>query len=268
MYASHFSIDNIPYGIACSKEHPEKTLATRFEDNVIFLDQLKAHYDPLSLSKKTILSFSQPTVNDFAASAKSEQAATRKWIQSILSKGLENVAQSCYCALSSAELYLPLSIGDFTDFSCSVDHLLNAGEAVLGKRELPPGSEHFPIGYHGRTSSIVVSGTSVTRPKGQYHGPDGKVVFGETKRLDYELEVAAVIGKPSKIGDPISICDADDHIFGLVLLNDWSGAHIFTHARVQADINSTRYPRTRDESSRAFEWKIICNKHLSLDHHS
>jgi fumarylacetoacetase len=116
-----------------------------------------------------------------------------------------------------------LSIGDFTDFSCSRSHVLNAAEAVFGKRSLPPGFEYFPVGYHGRTSSIVPSGTPIVRPKGQFRDEEGKVVFGATRRLDYELEVAAVIGKPSVLGEPVAIEDADDYIFGCVLLNDWSG---------------------------------------------
>jgi fumarylacetoacetase len=94
---------------------------------------------------------------------------------------------------------------------------------VFKKRELPPGFEHFPIGYHGRSSTIVVSNTPIVRPRGQYRDLEGNVVFGPTRRLDYELEVAAVIGKPSNLEEPVRINDADDHIFGLVLVNDWSG---------------------------------------------
>lgn len=167
------------------------------------------------------------TVNAFAALSKSEQKATREWIQSHLKKGISSLPPSAVCALPDATLYLPLAIGDFTDFSCSRDHALNAGEAVFKKRELPPGFEHFPIGYHGRSSTFVVSGTPIKRPRGQYRGPDGKVVFGATQRLDYELEVAAVIGKPSEMGKPVKVNDADEHIFGLILLNDWSGEFEF-----------------------------------------
>lgn len=94
---------------------------------------------------------------------------------------------------------------------------------MFGKRALPPGFEYFPVGYHGRTSTIVPSGTQIVRPKGQFRDEEGKVAFGPTKRLDYELEVAAVIGKSSVLGEPIKIRDADDYIFGCVLLNDWSG---------------------------------------------
>lgn len=226
MDKSHFSIDNIPFGIASSQSHPKKTLATRLSNHVIFLDEL-AKVDKPSVKEETISSFSGPVVNTFAALSKAQHSATRKWIQSVLAKSLEGLPSSCICPVESATLHLPLDIGDFTDFSCSRDHVLNASEAVFGKRELPPGFEHFPVGYHGRTSSIVVSGTPIARPRGQYRDAQGKVVFGLTKRLDYELEVAAVVGKSSTLGEPVSIGDADDHIFGLLLLNDWSGGFAF-----------------------------------------
>lgn len=122
-------------------------------------------------------------------------------------------------------MHLPVSVGDFTDFSCSKDHVLNAGEAIMKKRFLPPGFLHFPIGYIGRTSSIIVSGTQITRPKGQFLDArnGGNVVFAPTRELDYELEVACIIGKPSELGTAVPIARADEHIFGLVLMNDWSG---------------------------------------------
>lgn len=101
--------------------------------------------------------------------------------------------------------------------------MLNAGEAIQGKRYLPPGFLHFPIGYSGRTSSLVVSGTPVVRPKGQFRNADGNVEYGPTQRLDYELEMACVVGKPSELGKTVAINDADEHIFGIVIVNDWSG---------------------------------------------
>lgn len=120
-------------------------------------------------------------------------------------------------------MHLPFSIGDFTDFSCSENHVLNASEVIFKKRDAPPGFYHFPVGYTARTSSIVVSGTPVKRPRGQYKKIDGQITFGPTNRLDYELEIGAFIGRASVLGKPISLEDAEDHIFGLVLLNDWSG---------------------------------------------
>ena len=103
--------------------------------------------------------------------------------------------------------------------------MMNAAEASFGERSLPPAALHYPIGYGGRASSVVVSGTPVVRPHGQYP-IEGEVVFAPSKALDYELEMACVIGKPSKLGQPVPIQDADDHIFGVVLLNDWSGEYL------------------------------------------
>jgi fumarylacetoacetase len=131
-------------------------------------------------------------------------------------------------AISETTLHLPFSLGDFTDYSCSRDHNLNASQAVFNKRELPASFEHFPVGYTARTSSIVVSGTPIVRPKGQFRDADGSVIFGPTRRLDYELEIGCIIGKPSRLGESIDIADADEHIFGLVLLNDWSGTFIYS----------------------------------------
>ena len=149
--------------------------------------------------------------------------ALRNSIQAALSSSSSNLPSSASVRISDTTLFLPVSIGDFTDFSCSRDHTLNASQAVFGKREVPPGFDHFPVGYTSRTSSIVVSGTPIVRPKGQFRDGNGGVVFGPSRRMDYELEIACIIGKPTQIGESVSAADADEHIFGLVLLNDWSG---------------------------------------------
>jgi fumarylacetoacetase len=124
--------------------------------------------------------------------------------------------------VSEVEMHLPVRVGDFSDFSSAKDHVLNAGEAVFGVRSLPAGFSHFPLAYAGRSSSIVPSGTNIRRPRGQFRSGDG-VEYGVSKDMDYELEVACVIGRPSQFGEPVPIDDADEHIFGFLLLNDWSG---------------------------------------------
>lgn len=125
--------------------------------------------------------------------------------------------------VDQVQMHLPVQINGFTDFSCSTAHMSNAAEALNGTRTLPPGMLRFPIGYNGRPSTVVVSGTPVIRPYGQYYGASAEeILFGPTQSLDFELEVACVIGKPSKIGERISVKNADDHIFGIVLMNDWS----------------------------------------------
>lgn len=120
---------------------------------------------------------------------------------------------------------MPVQTTGFSDYSCSMEHMGNASEAMTGTRLTPPAALHFPIGYNGRPSSVVVSGTSIVRPLGLHYDSTGStdVVFGPSQAIDFELEMAAVIGKPSTLGDRVRVEDADDHIFGLVLLNDWSG---------------------------------------------
>jgi fumarylacetoacetase len=102
---------------------------------------------------------------------------------------------------------------------------LNGSKAIAGVCSLPPTFFKFPISYTGRTSSIVVSGTPIRRPWGQFRVSDD-VVYGPTRQLDYELEVGCIIGKPTARGDIVSLQDAEEHIFGLVLLNDWSGSSL------------------------------------------
>lgn len=125
---------------------------------------------------------------------------------------------------------MPVAIGDFTDYSASTNHVLNASHAVTGTRAYPPGFHKYPIGYAGRCSSIEVSPTSVVRPLGQfiedYSAPEKEIIFGPTCALDYELEVGAVIGTPVEPGTYLEAKDADKHIFGLVLVNDWSARDV------------------------------------------
>ncbi|KAH8820820.1 fumarylacetoacetate hydrolase FahA [Xylogone sp. PMI_703] len=233
MYADHFSINNIPFGIASCALHPKLSVATRFEDTVLFLDELVETGLLDELEGEITKTFSQAELNAFISLPKSSHNKTRSRIQALLTKynsSLESLPKSCASPISDVTLHLPLSIPDFTDFMCSRDHIYNASEAMTGRRELPPAFEHFPTGYGGRSSTVVVSGTDVVRPKGQFRGDTSKnepdVVYGPTRRLDYELEIGAVIGKPSVLGTPVKIEDADDHIFGICLLNDWSARDI------------------------------------------
>lgn len=143
-----------------------------------------------------------------------QELVSRDQISTLSAGSLEDVSQ--------VQMHLPVSIGDFTDFAASKDHCLNASEAIFGKKSLPPAFLNFPIAYAGRASSVVVSGTPIERPLGQYKGPDG-IVFGPSKAMDFELEFGAIIGKPLARNQTLDIVNADDHIFGFVIVNDWSG---------------------------------------------
>lgn len=124
--------------------------------------------------------------------------------------------------VGDVSLHLPIAVAGFFDFSCSKEHVQNMEQAIFGTRGMPPSFLHYPVAYTGTASSIVASGTPVQRPNGVYRVGE-TVEYGSTRAMDYELELAAIIGKPTALGKSVRLQDADDHIFGLVLLNDWSG---------------------------------------------
>lgn len=220
-FSEHFSIKNIPYGIATSDGHPQRAVATRNHDHVVFLNELD-----LNVAEDLKQAIDQSSLNALAALPKDKLRQLRAELQKLLSD--ESVISKHGVPVEQVQLHLPIQVGGFTDFSCSLEHLGNASEAMMGVRSLPPAVLHFPIGYNGRASSVVVSGSDVVRPLGQYYrGLDTtEVTFGPSQVVDFELEMAAVIGKPSKVGQRVKVDDADEHIFGLVLLNDWSARDI------------------------------------------
>ncbi|KAI0436201.1 fumarylacetoacetase [Xylaria telfairii] len=216
-YTEHFSIANIPYGIASDKSH-SNSVATRLGDNVFFIADLGLNY-----SEGIQAALLQPTLNALAAKSRAELKLLRANIQKCLSD--QAIVLKHGKNISSVTLHMPLDVRGFTDYSCSKEHGENATLAIFGKSFLPESFFHCPVGYSGRPSSIVVSGTPIRRPCGLYR-VGGKVEYGVCRALDYELEMACVIGKPSNLGDHVPVKDADDHIFGLVLLNDWSARDI------------------------------------------
>lgn len=128
---------------------------------------------------------------------------------------------------SDVAMRLPIQIGDYTDFYSSKNHAYNVGVMFRGHdNALQPNWLHLPVGYHGRASTVVVSGTEVIRPKGQISADQKTPIWSQCKRLDFELEMGAVVGKSNKHGQPVKVKDAPDHIFGFTLLNDWSARDI------------------------------------------
>jgi fumarylacetoacetase len=168
-----------------------------------------------------LLMLQQSTLNELASLGRSHHKQLRTALHEALSQSGDDKLSSCRIPHRQTVMRMPVEVGDFSDFSCSVDHALNAGEAVIGVRQLPPGFLHFPIGYGGRSSSITVSGNEVPRPHGHFKS-DGGVIFGPSRAVDFELEFACVIGKPTN-RRPVTAEEAAEHIFGFVLLNDWSG---------------------------------------------
>jgi fumarylacetoacetase len=160
-------------------------------------------------------------------------SALRRRVSELLRDGdsgqawLRPAAEACLVPMRSAEMLLGADIGDYSDFYASIHHALNVGRMMRPENPLLPNYKHVPIGYHGRSSSIVASGASVRRPSGQTL-PEGAVVpvFGPTRRLDYELEVGFYVGPGCRLGRGVPIAEAEQHLFGACLVNDWSARDI------------------------------------------
>jgi fumarylacetoacetase len=152
----------------------------------------------------------------------------RKQISKALSVGGFKKSYSKHMVpMKRAELFVPMAIADYTDFYSGIYHATTIGKLFRPDNPLLPNYKWVPIGYHGRASSVVVSGTPVVRPAGQVKPPDSEApVFGPTKRLDYEVELGFVVGTGNRLGAPIGIEDAREHLFGVVLLNDWSARDV------------------------------------------
>jgi fumarylacetoacetase len=163
--------------------------------------------------------FSEPSLNAFMALGRETWDAVRERLRHLDTGTVPVTEQS---------LHLPFEVADYVDFYSSREHAENMGRLFRPDTDpLPPNWLHLPIGYHGRSGTVVVSGTPVVRPKGQLKGPDDPApTYGPTRRLDIELELGFVIGTPSRLGGPVPTTDALDHVFGVVLVNDWSARDI------------------------------------------
>ena len=168
--------------------------------------------------------FNRPQLNDFIALGRPVWDRIREQLTALLAEGADQTVP--LVAMSDATLHLPIRVTEFTDFYASKNHAFNVGVLFRGpENALPPQWTHMPIGYNGRASSVVVSGTDIHRPMGQVKGEDGPV-WSPCKRLDLELELGAIVGADSQMGSRISVDQAEQMIFGYVLLNDWSARDI------------------------------------------
>ncbi|XP_023187910.1 fumarylacetoacetase isoform X1 [Xiphophorus maculatus] len=178
--------------------------------------------------------FDQPTLNAFMSLGYEAWSEARRTLQNLLSdnEGIlrdnVNLRSRAFVSQSEAIMHLPADVGDYTDFYSSKDHATNVGIMFRGKENaLMPNWLRLPVGYHGRASSLVVSGTPIRRPCGQMRPDQTKPpIFGPSKQLDLELEMAFFVGGKSQLGEPIPINKAHEHIFGMVLMNDWSARDI------------------------------------------
>uniref|UniRef100_A0A7N5ZYE8 Fumarylacetoacetase n=1 Tax=Anabas testudineus TaxID=64144 RepID=A0A7N5ZYE8_ANATE len=222
---SDFSYHNLPYGIFSTSDNPKHRIGVAIGDLILDLSVIKSFFQGPVISKYQNV-FDQPTLNAFMALGYEAWREARRTLQVLLSATESTLRDdvSLQSRLTSSSA-LPC---DYTDFYSSRDHATNVGIMFRGKENaLMPNWLRLPVGYHGRASSVVVSGTPIRRPSGQMRPEATKPpVFGPSKQLDIELEMAFFVGGGNTLGEPIPISKAHEHIFGMTLMNDWSARDI------------------------------------------
>lgn len=229
---SDFSIHNIPFGVTVfNKEYIG--CCTRIGDQIVDLATLYdlGYFEDIEGLDDNV--FEAYTLNEFIELGKPVTNAVRIRIQELLQEGSalskdQKTIEDAFYDLDKVKMMMPVHIPNYTDFYSSIEHATNVGKMLRDPANaLLPNWKHLPVGYHGRASSIVVSGTDINRPKGQTKPADAdKPVFGPCKQLDFELEMAFIVSKNTEMGESISTKDAEDAIFGMVVFNDWSARDI------------------------------------------
>ncbi|HEY7565143.1 MAG TPA: fumarylacetoacetase, partial [Acidimicrobiia bacterium] len=215
---SDFPIQNLPWGVFSIKGSPRR-VGVAIGDHLLDLTALEA---------AGVLGshlFQGGTLEPLIALGGASWRQVRERVAELLDArtGAQPEVEQCLVERKDANLHLPCRIGDFVDFYSSIHHARNVGRIFRPDSDpLPPNWRHLPIGYHGRSGTIVVDGTPIRRPQGQREMND----YGPTTRLDFELEVGFLTGPGRGLGDPVPVAEAESHIFGLVLVNDWSARDI------------------------------------------
>ncbi|GAA3997557.1 fumarylacetoacetase [Sphingomonas humi] len=213
-----FPVQNLPLCIFAS-EGRERRAGVPIGD---FLVDLPAIAD--TLGGAWVDELAQPVLNAFLALGSGPRVALRKRLSELLSdEAYRDAVEGCLIGQSEATMHLPTLIGDYTDFYVGIHHAINVGKQFRPDNPLLPNYKYVPIGYHGRASSVRVSGQPVVRPNGQRKAPEAEAPeYGPSRRLDYELELGVWIGPGNALGDPIPIDQAESAVAGYCLLNDWS----------------------------------------------
>lgn len=231
---SDFPIQNLPFGIFKTQSSSPR-VGVAIGDQVLDLAILNklGYLDDLKIDNSV---FTNQYLNDFIALGKQTTNAVRERVSHLLNINTADLRDNKEARakvlqyISNVQMQMPVKVGDYTDFYSSIDHATNVGTMFRDPNNaLLPNWKHLPVGYHGRASSITISGTNFHRPKGQTKPNENEPpVFGPCRLLDFELETAFIIGKSTQLGESITTDKADDHIFGMVLFNDWSARDIQT----------------------------------------
>jgi len=231
---SQFPIQNLPYGVFSTADQPEHRIGVAIGDKVLDLAKISHLFDgPLLSNNQNV--FRETTLNSLMGLSRAHWKEARFTLTTLLSPSCPTLQSSpelvsrALVPQAAVTMHLPATIGDYTDFYSSLDHATNVGTMFRGKENaLMPNWKYLPVGYHGRASSVVVSGTPIRRPNGQTKPVDTEPPkFGPCRLMDFELEMAFFVGgEENKLGSTITAENACDHIFGMVLMNDWSARDI------------------------------------------
>jgi fumarylacetoacetase len=231
---SDFPLQNLPYGVFSPRAGEPPRVGVAIGDQILDLSVLEAERLLTCPGREQQAVFATPALNAFLSAGPTAWRAVRARLTELLSRDTPTLRDGAplrrraLCPQAAAQMHLPAMVGDYTDFYAGIHHATNVGRIFRGPdAALMPNYRWIPIGYHGRSSSIVVSGAEVRRPRGQYKPADAPApLFGPSRELDIELEMGALIGVGNPLGEPIPAAQAAEHIFGLVLLNDWSARDI------------------------------------------
>lgn len=229
---SDFPIQNLPFGVFKTR-YLEPVAGVAIGNHVLDLVYLHEHgfLDGLGLPPGI---FNQRYLNDFIALGRKQTRRIRERLSELLRHDNDELRDNttareiALIPMQEVQMLMPVRVPNYTDFYSSIEHASNVGAMFRDPNNpLLPNWRHLPVAYHGRASSIVVSGTGIHRPKGQIKPPDSETpVFSPTRKLDFELEMAFIIGGETKVGQSVPVDKAEEYIFGLVLFNDWSARDI------------------------------------------
>lgn len=224
-----FPIQNLPFGVGKNKKTGEISCFSRISSTAINLSVLEK---AKLLDGKHVFdgkTFSQDKLNTFASLGKEVRVQVRNALTSLFTdeKNKEQVS-AALVPISDLESMMPVTIPDYTDFYSSKNHAFNVGSLFRPTNPLQPNWVHLPVGYHGRSSTIVIDGTPIRRPRAQVKKAKDidEPIFSECKKFDYEVEMGVILGKSNEMGRPIKVNEASDYVFGYVILNDWSARDV------------------------------------------
>jgi len=226
-----FPIQNLPFGVFALRKCSQLHIGIAIGDSILDLFECAKRGLLDELPQPLISASAGDSLNALMALHPELWSALRNRISLLLRADgndfrKESQIEAALAPMANASMMMPVRIGNYTDFYASIHHARNVGSLFRPENPLLPNYKYVPVGYHGRASSVVVSGTAVRRPCGQTEGANSTPTFGPSRMLDYELEVGAFVGAGNALGKPIPITEAESHIFGLCLINDWSARDI------------------------------------------